>query len=358
MDAIARQRLANQHLAGPTLRAPEVVAAMLAVQAQEYRDALWAVGQRARDASEDAVERALATGEILRSHPMRGTHHFVARDDLRWLMALMGPEMIRRNARRERWLGLTAETLVAALRVLERALAGGRHLVRAEVAAALARARISPEGQRLAHIVYRAELESLVCSGPRRGKLVTIALFDERVPAARPRARDEAIVDLARRYFRTRGPATRKDLLWWSQLRAADVDLALDALAGELEVRVVGGVRHYRAGARAADPPRALLLQPYDEYTVAYADRSAVGAVPAHVTGFPAVSRLGFNLVLDGAVVGAWRRKDAGGAVTVELAPWRKLAARDRAALEEAALRYARFRGLEVSVGWRPNLPR
>jgi hypothetical protein len=155
---------------------------------------------------------------------------------------------------------------------------------------------------------------------------------------------------MARRYFATRGPATRKDFMWWSGLPAADVRVALEQLAGELESERIDGVTYLRGATRDGAPPRALLLPPFDEYTVAYADRSAAGAVPRHVTGFPATSRLGFNLVVDGRLVGSWTRKAEDGVVTVALAPWRRLAAEDRAALEEAAVRYARFRGLEPRI--------
>ena len=350
MDTIPRQRLCNQHLARPRLAAPEVVAAMLAMQAQEYTDSLWAVGQRARGATEASVERALSAGEILRTHPMRGTHHFVAAADMRWLMALMGPLMIARNLRRERELELSAKTLAAARAVLERELAGGQHLTRAEVAALLKKSRISPSGQRLAHIIYHAELAALVCSGPRKGKHITIALFDERVPAGRPRSREDSLADLAHRYFRTRGPATRKDFAWWCGLPAADVRAALETIAGELDAETIDGVTYHRPALSDAGAPRALLLPPYDEYTVAYADRSAVGPVPPHVTSFAETTRLGHNLVLDGKVVGSWKRKVEGGQVVITLAPWKKLARRDAAALAEAAERYARFRGLEPSI--------
>ncbi len=357
MNEISRQRLCSQHLAEPAAGARELLRSMLAMQAQEYIDALWAVGQRVRGGTEAVVERALSAGHILRTHPMRGTHHFVAREDMRWLMALMGPINIQRNARRDRQLGLTEKTLASAVALLDRELAGGNHLTRAEVAALLERSGISTAGQRLAHILYRAELESAVCSGARKGKQVTFARFDERVPSGRPRARDEALADMARRYFATRGPATRKDFLWWSQLPAADADAAMARIAGELETIAVDGRELLRVGRPAGgEPPRALLLPPYDEYTVAYADRSAVGPVPAHVSGFPATSRLGFNLVLDGQVVGSWTRRVEGGTAAIVLAPFRRLAAADRALLVEEARRYARFRGVEAEVLVRPSL--
>lgn len=330
----------------------EVVTALGAMQAQDYSGGLWAVGLRATGASEAGIERALADGEILRTHPMRGTHHFVARADMRWLIGLFGPLMIQRNARRNRELELDDRQLAKALDAIARACEGGTHLGRAEVAAVLTRAKISPEGQRLAHIIYRAELEALVCSGRRKGKQITIALFDERVPKSKPRPREESLADLATRYFTTRGPASAKDFTWWCQLPAADVRAAI-ALAGDnLVAETIDGTTLYH-GARTAKPakgPRAYLLPPYDEYTVAYADRSHVGVAPKSATTFNERSLLGPNLVLDGQIIGSWRRTTGKAKVAIELSPWTKVAATDRHAVEEAAARYAAFLGLSPEI--------
>ncbi len=299
------------------------------MQAQEYQQAKWAVGIRTLGTTEPSVEKLLADGEILRSHPMRGTHHFVARDDLRWLMALMGPLMIARSARRNRELALDEKTLAKAMNVIARALAGGTHLTRAEIVTHLARAKINTDGQRIAHILYRAELESLVCSGRRNGKQITFALFDERVPASRARPRDEAVAELAARYIATRWPATLQDFTWWCQLPAADAKAGFAAATPP--------------APRATKAPRALLLPPYDEYTVAYRDRSAIGAPPASAKSFGESTLLGPVIVLDGTVVGTWRRALGPRDVRITLSPWRRLATRDRAAIDGAVERYATF---------------
>jgi hypothetical protein len=352
MQPIPVQRLHNQHLARPRVGPAEVVRALGAMQAQEYTGGLWAVGLRSTSVTEPEVERALADGEVLRTHPMRGTHHFVARDDMRWLIGLFGPLMIQRNARRNRELELDERQLAKALDAIARACEGGHHLDRAAVAAVLTRAKVSPAGQRLAHIIYRAELEGLVCSGRRKGKQITIALFDERVPKRKARTREESLADLARRYFTTRGPASEKDFAWWCQLPAADVREAIALAGSELVAESVGGTKLLRGtgAARPSKGPRAYLLPPYDEYTVAYADRSHVGIAPESATTFNERTLLGPNLVLDGRVIGSWRRTTTAKKVTIELAPWKKLAAKDHAAVEEAAARYAAFLGLEARV--------
>jgi hypothetical protein len=244
--------------------------------------------------------------------------------------------MIARSARRNRELGLDEKTLTKAMTVIARVLEGDNHLARAEIVAHLARAKINTDGQRIAHILYRAELESLVCSGRRKGKHITFALFDERVPASRARPRDEAIAELARRYVATRWPATLQDFTWWCQLPAADAK--------------AGFVAATPPAPRATKAPRALLLPPYDEYTVAYRDRSAIGAPPTNAKSFGESTLLGPVIVLDGKVVGTWRRALGSRDVTVTLSPWRKLAPRERAAIDAAAERYAAFVGRRAVV--------
>ncbi len=319
-----------------------VVTALGAMQAQEYEQAKWAVGLRTPGTTHTDIERELAAGTILRTHPMRGTHHFVARDDLRWLMALMGPLMIRRNARRNRELDLDERTLTRALRVIQRALeAGGDHLTRAETATALERAKIATDGQRLSHSIYRAELEALVCSGRRKGKQITIALVDERAPvvrANRSRSREDSLRELAKRYFTTRGPATFDDFRWWCQLPAQDaraaIELAQPARDGDL--LALGPATRTRVS-------RALLLPPYDEYLVAYCDRSAVGTPPAGARTFGEATLLGPTVVVDGTAVGSWRRRVGKRAVQIEVTPWTKLAPKTTRAIDSAIARYQAF---------------
>lgn len=303
------------------------------MQAQEYEHAKWAVGIRTPGTTEADIERLLADGAILRSHPMRGTHHLVARDDLRWLMALMGPVMIARSARRNRELGLDEKTLARAMKAIQRALEGGTHLTRAEVVSVLARAKINTDGQRIAHIIYRAELESLVCSGRRKGKQITLALFDERVPASKPRPRDVAIAELAQRYVATRWPATLQDFTWWCQLPAADAKAGFAATTPP------------RIAALPRTAPRALLLPPFDEYTVAYRDRSAIGEPPARAKSFGESTLLGPVVVVDGTVAGTWRRTLGRTRVAVAVTPWRALTPRDRRDIDHAVARYAAFIG-------------
>jgi hypothetical protein len=187
---IAHQRLINQHIAAAPFEKPsDVVNWLVAVQAQDYFGAKWALGLRLQDAHDAEIDRAFNAGSILRTHVMRPTWHFVMPTDIRWLLALTAPRVHAVNAHRYRELELDDATLKRSRKVLTKALQGEKQLTRDELRDALQAAKIAADGQRLAYIVMAAELDGLICSGARRGKQFTYALLDERVPPARPETR-------------------------------------------------------------------------------------------------------------------------------------------------------------------------
>src|SRR4051794_12729464 len=217
---IAERRLINQHIATRGLRGPQdVVTWFGAMQAQEYEPAKWALGLRMPDGTTSAkVQRACDEGRILRTHVMRPTWHFVGRSDIRWLLELTAPRVHRILSYYNRALELDSRVLTRSAVVIERALRDGHHLTRAELAARLERAGLPAEGQRLARVVMNAELEGVICSGPRRDRQFTYALVAERAPKAARLPREEALATLAQRFFSSHGPATVKDFVWWSGL--------------------------------------------------------------------------------------------------------------------------------------------
>lgn len=363
---IARYRLHTQRLASPPLGTPAGVVGWLgAMQAQEHVVAKWSVGQRAAGVREAAVDRALADGTILRTHLLRPTWHFVLPADVRWMTALTGPRVHAVNASWYRKFGVDDALAARSRALLAGALANGRHLTREGVAALLAAHGIAAAGLRLGYLLMRAELDLVVCSGAPEGKHHTYALFDERVPGAPPLPRDEALAELTRRYFASRGPATVRDFVWWSGLTVADAKRGLAAAGPHLE-RLTTGDRTYWVApppsgppspAGPADPePAAHLLQGYDEYVIAYRESKDVfnaaglaGRVPAGGTPFT------HAVVVDGQVAGHWRRLPRARAITIEVQPVRVLAAAERDALDDAVARYGRFVGM--TARWREVPP-
>ncbi|HEY8925947.1 MAG TPA: winged helix DNA-binding domain-containing protein, partial [Polyangia bacterium] len=261
LSDIAGARLANQRLVGsPSDRAEDVVRALGAVQAQDYAGAKWALGLRLDGHTDADVERAFDEGRILRTHVLRPTWHFVAPRDIRWMLALTAPRVRAAMAYYDRQLDITDGLCRRSQAVLAKALAGGNHLTREELGKALAGAGIVAQGQRLGNLMMRAELDAVVCSGPRRGKQFTYALLDERTPASPSLDRDEALAELASRYFIARGPALVPDFAWWSGLTVNDAQRAVTLAGARLRAVTVDGRTYWRgARARAATAPAALI---------------------------------------------------------------------------------------------------
>ena len=221
---------------------------MGAVQAQEYADTRWALALRMRRATAAGIEQAFDEGTILRTHVLRPTSHLVAPTDIRWMLALTGPCVSRRMAPYNRRLELDATVFRRNWNAIVRALRGGAQLTRQELKAVLQRADVRADGvQRLAHIVMQAELDAVICSGARRGNQHTYALLDERVPPSRTLSRDEALAELARRYFTSHGPAQLQDFMWWSGLAATDARAGLAMAGRRLKRDDVDGRTYWRS---------------------------------------------------------------------------------------------------------------
>jgi hypothetical protein len=336
---IAAARLANQRLTKAAPRDPaSLVAWFGAVQAQDYGAATWALGLRLGGRATDvSVERAVDEGRILRTHVMRPTWHFVAAADIRWLLALTAPRVHRALQWGHGQLGTDASLRSRAMNVIERVLTREPALTRVELGDHLERARIPVRRTALALVIIHAELEALVCSGPRRGKQSTYVLFDRRVPRAASLDRDEAIAELTTRYLRSHAPATVRDLSWWSGLTAADARRGLDIVRARKQT--IEGLTYWTlTSARDAKPSDAVHLLPvYDEYLVAYRD---LEAVPRGETRWGILPQA---IVSRGEVVGVWKPVRERDRLVVNVQAHRTLSRRERGQLEAAIDRYGRF---------------
>jgi len=349
---IAGRRLRNQRIAGAGFERPgEVVAWMGAVQAQDYLGALWALGIRMKTAREETIEQAIADRTIVRTWPLRGTLHFVAPADIRWMVALLRPRVIAGQRARHRQLELDQAVFDRSRDPVMRALEGGRRLTRDALYETLESAGISTAGQRGIHILQRLALEGILCFASREGRQQTFALLEEWVPAARTLTHDEALAELAERYFQSHGPATLQDFTWWSGLTVADAKVGIELAGPRLEREVVDGQASWFAAASpaarpAANPasPTVWLLPPFDEYTVAYKDRSAV-LDPAHGRVMSSNGIFYPVIVLDGQVAGTWRRVFKQGSVMITLSPFAPLKKKEQQAAALAAERYGAFLG-------------
>jgi hypothetical protein len=357
---IAHRRLHNQHITGRTLETPQaLVEWMGAVQAQDFAAAKWALGLRLQGVIDDDIEQAFSDGAILRTHVMRPTWHFVSAADIRWLLALTAPRVHAASAYYNRKLGLDDAVFKCTHAVLANALQGGKQLTRDELASALGQAGIATEGeQRVTYIMMRAELDGIICSGARRGKQFTYALLAERPPQARSLDRDEALAELTRRYFTSHGPATMHDFVWWSGLTVADVNAGLAMVKSHLLHETIDGQTYWFSAstpyARGLSQT-AYLLPNYDEYTVGYTDRSAIFDA-LHTNKLDSRSGLLTNtMVLDGQVVGTWKRTFRKNTIVIEATPFVPLSNTEARVFAASANRYGEFLHMPVDSPWQAD---
>jgi len=369
---IISTRMAVQGVVGASFHDPAVLVGWMGcVQAQDFAMAKWGVGlrlgagsSRGGGVTDAAVDAAFNSGAILRTHVLRPTWHFVLPADIGWMLRLSAPRIRGFCVPYHRQLGIDAAVLRKSRKVMLAALQDGGFLTRVEIASLLKRAKLDTGDIRMNFLMMDAELEGLVCSGPRRGKQFTYALLASRVAASLGGSAsldlsgDAALGELARRYFLSRGPATVNDFAWWGGMTLGQAKRGLEVVKGELTAAVFDGVEYWfgtdvnaaRPGSGvAASLPAALLLPAYDELTVGYTDRSAI--LP------PAFEKASFSglkpaVVVNGRIVGIWRRVVVKGKVVVELTLFEKVSKTAMAAIEKEARRYGRFlaEGVEVRV--------
>ena len=350
---ILRRRLHNQHLTRPETSDPAAEVSWFgAMQSQDYGNAKWALGQRVRGATNAGIEQAFNAGEILRTHVLRPTWHFVARADIRWLLALSGPRVHAVNAYYYRMNGLDAALFKRINAALASALRGGNFLTRAELVHVLNKAGIERKGLGLAYVVSHAELDGLICSGPRRGKQHTYALLEERAPHAKMLAPDVALAELTKRYFTSHGPAMVKDYVWWSGLTAADAKRGLEIVGAELAQETVEGKEFWFKDVPPRPASRAAHLLPnLDEYTVAYKERGAY--YPSEQIANPNAREnepLNHVILMHGRIAGMWKPTLKKDSLLISSRFISAPAPEDYETFRKAATRLGKFRGLPVSV--------
>lgn len=349
---IALLRLANQQIVAPGCQEPaEVVASLGAMQAQDYLGTLWAIGLRLPAATETDIEQAIADRMIIRTWPLRSTLHFVAAADAHWLLEFLGPRIIAAAGLRHEQYELDETALTRIRKVLFKALQGNQQLTRDEIYAWLRGSRISVEGQRGYHILWRMGVERVICFGPRRGKQQTFCLLEEWAPKARNLEKDAALAELTLRYFKGHGPATLQDFIWWSGLKISDAKAGLAMVSSQLESLAVNDQLYWmhpgmpRLGKKTSI---VCLLPGFDEYLLGYRDRTAA-LDPLHAQKIQPGSNGIFSstIVVNGKVAGTWRRVLTKKSVKIKTNLFKSLTKAETRGLEEAIRRYCAFLGVE-----------
>ena len=342
---LLRRRLANQQLSGHSYTRPEeLLSWMGCIQAQDFAGAKWAIGNRIKGITDAAIEKDFSEGRILRTHILRPTWHFVCPADIGWMLRLTAPKIKAFNKGLHRRLGIDEAILRRSRNIIVKALTGGGQLTREQILALLRKGKIDTDDIRSNFLLMDAELDGIICSGPRHGKQFTYALLEERVPKLQYLDEDAAIAELTRRYFVSRGPATLPDFVWWSGLSLSNARKGIEMNRQSLTHEVTGGQAcWFAAGMPPPSQPRksAYLLPAFDEYTIAYKDRTDVLPLQHHKQAGNGIFKPA--IILNGKIAGTWRRNDRKGAPLVELHPFTDLDDASQDLLSAAAARYEKF---------------
>jgi hypothetical protein len=351
---ISPLRLRNQQIASTNFKTvKELVGWMGAMQAQDYNQAKWAIGARLPRLTEEQIESAFNQGEIIRTHLMRPTWHFVSSDDIYWLLELTAKQIKSTTKSRHRDLGLTENDLKKSKEVLLKSLEGNRSLTREELSDQLNRAGINTFEQRLPHILMDAEIDGIICSGAISGKKQTYALLAERVPGKQTFTKNEALTLLAKKYFTSHGPATLADFVWWSGLPVTDARKAIEMNKTTLISETIGNDTYWLSDSiniSTTSPESVYLLPAFDEYLISYKNRSAAITIDHHSK---AISNNGIFrpiIVVNGQISGLWKRTIKKDKTLIELDHFRPHNKKEIGLIEKAVESFGHFSGMKTEV--------
>ncbi|MBI5160808.1 MAG: AlkZ family DNA glycosylase [Micrococcales bacterium] len=338
-------RLEAQRIARPEGDPAAVVGHLLALQAQDYPGALWSVGLRCARPDRAAVERELEEGDLVRSWPLRGTLHLIDRRDLGWLLQLTAERIERSVAARHRALGLDERDIARAAAIVDERLDGAR-LGRRDLLGALADGGIPTDGQRGAHLLgaLARRRRIVLCSSTRWAR------WADRIGPTEPVSREDALDALALRYFTGHGPATARDLAWWSGLPLGEIRPAIERVRERLETMTVDGVEYLHRPGLVGAVQGAYALPGFDEYVLGYGDRRAPLAGAPLERVVPGGNGMFLpTIVIDGEIVATWRRSPPGSGRVVLDTPG-PVPRRRAPAVRAALRRWGRFTGQVVEA--------
>lgn len=331
----------------------EAAALTGAIQAQDTQASRLGIRVRAGSTTERDVLTAIEDDRsVVRTWLMRGTIHLVDTTDVRWMVRLIGPNLIRKYRTRWKQLGLTEDLLERTTELLPELLLDGP-LTRNEIRTALAESGVtfeSSDPQAHTHIALHASAVGLLCRGPDRGRDATFTRLDSWVPdAPGGPSGDDALAELARRYFTAFSPATAADFTTWSGLGSSR---AIELIRDELTPADVDGRPGLRLGEVA--PARGVLLLPaFDNYLIGYRDREAILTESLRRRVYDG-GMIRASVLRDGRVVGSWALDKTKDPARITVRPFEPLPRTVRRAIDDEVADIARFLDRPVTVQIEP----
>ena len=351
---ISNARLISQKIAAPEFKTvKEIVSFMCAIQAQDYSMAKWAIGARLSNVTQKAVESSIDKGEIIRLHVLRPTWHLISADDVYWMLQLSVPKIKSSVKSRHNELGLTESVISKTTDILQKTLSNGLSLTREELANEFHKVKINTEANRLSHILFRAEMDGIVCSGPIKNNKQTYSLLYERVTHKKELSKDESLGELASRYFISRCPATLEDFIWWSNLSVTDARKAIDIVKSDFFSETIDGVKYWFPNSYPGYHTKNTsvhLLPAFDEFLISYKDRSSSLSL---INNKKTVTDNGIfhpPVVVNGQVAGVWKRTIEKNKVIVETILFQENDKKTRNMIEKRARIFGKFLNKEIEL--------
>lgn len=336
-----------------------IVRGIAAVQAQDTFAESLAVRVRAEGATASDFEEARAEERsVVRTWAMRGTLHLLPSEDVRWILDLVGPTMVRKFRRRHQELGLTPQVYDRAVEVMREVLGEHGALTRRQIAERWAEHGLPSEGQGVPHLLCRASLEGIICFGPTVGGQATHVLLDSWLDDGCSEPADPG-QELARRYVSAYAPTTPEDYGTWSGMPSAQIRKAFDAISDDLLIVDVDGTpmwmpkthRGLLDVALADETPSIKMLGAFDPYLLGYRTRD-LGVAPELLKRVhPGGGIIRPIILVDGRAVATWARKRTGRKLSITVSPFKSLSDKVRTGIDGEVEDIGRFLGLETEWG-------
>lgn len=351
---ISNLRLINQQVITSKFKtAKEIVDWMGAMQAQDLNMAKWAIGVRLPNSTDKLIASAIDNGHIFRTHLLRPTWHFVSSDDICWMLELTAPQIKASMKSRDKELEITDIIYKKSNSTIEEALQGSNHLSREALVAELEQVNIATDNNRASHLLMRAELNGLICSGKIKNNKQTYALLRERVPITNSLTRDEALARLAQKYFTSHCPATLQDFVWWSGLGVTESRHALEMVKSNLVSEIIDQQTYWFTHSFAIpklENDLVYLLPAFDEVIISYKDRTASLSFELNKK---AVSNNGIfrpTILINGQVRGIWKRTIKKDKIILETEFFQQVSKETMNLVEIAANQYGDFMNKKVEM--------
>ena len=354
LKEIAKHRLSSQQIvATKFITAQDIVNWMGAMQAQDFAMAKLAVGIRVPNSTEETIDTALNKGEILRTHLLRPTWHFVSADDIYWLLELTASQIKIKLRSSDNRLNLSEKIFTKSNAIIEKAFEFQKEFTREELKTKLKEASIPTDENRLSHLLLHAELDGIICSGSVTENRQSYVILSERIPKKKIFTRDEALAELAKKYFPSRSPATLQDFIWWSGLSTTAARQALESVKSYFVSEKINSEIYWFIDSVVLPPKKEItinLLPSFDEYIISYKDRTAV-LPPEHFHRTVTANGIFWPVILlNGQVIGKWKRMSKKDKVFIEIELFQPQNKTARRQIERAANEIGEFLNKETVI--------